>query len=68
MIRSSSGRTNRPGDLDEASAISIMDLFTEINRSLRQTMIMVTHNSVLAERATRVVRMQSGTIVPMAKS
>lgn len=54
------------GDLDEASAFAVMELFSEINQSLGQTMVMVTHNPLLAERARSVVHMQGGKMIPAA--
>ncbi len=51
------------GDLDEPSALAVMDLFTEINQRDKQTIVMVTHNAVLGERAHRTVRMQGGAVL-----
>ncbi|OIP97577.1 macrolide ABC transporter ATP-binding protein [Candidatus Wirthbacteria bacterium CG2_30_54_11] len=50
------------GDLDEPSALAVMDRFSEINRREKQTIVMVTHNAVLGDRAHRIVRMQGGQI------
>jgi putative ABC transport system ATP-binding protein len=50
------------GNLDSDNSAMIMDLFLALNRG-GQTIIMVTHNPVLAEMTQRVYRMQDGMIV-----
>ena len=50
------------GDLDEETEAEVMDLFTRVNRERGTTFVMVTHNSELAGRAGRRMRMQDGRI------
>ncbi len=50
------------GNLDRASALEVMDLLEAMNaRGL--TLVVVTHDPAIAERARRVVRMSDGEIV-----
>jgi putative ABC transport system ATP-binding protein len=49
------------GNLDSQMAASVMDLLAEINRS-GTTIIMVTHESSLARRATRNIHVRDGRI------
>jgi putative ABC transport system ATP-binding protein len=51
------------GDLDSVTANEIMDLLTQLNRDHRQTFILVTHDSGIAQRTRRIIRMQDGLIV-----
>ncbi len=59
------------GNLDSVAAGKIADLLTELTRAgcadngtmPRQTVVLVTHDTVLAERASRIVRMHDGRIV-----
>ena len=48
------------GDLDEQTEAEVMDLFTRMNREQGTALVMVTHNSELAARAGRRMRMQDG--------
>lgn len=51
------------GNLDRTSALEVMDLLEAMNaRGL--TLVVVTHDPAIAERARRVVRMSDGEIVP----
>jgi ABC-type lipoprotein export system ATPase subunit len=50
------------GDLDEQTEAEVMGLFTRMNRERGTTFVMVTHNSELAGRAGRRMRMQDGRI------
>ena len=50
------------GDLDEQTEAEVMDLFTRVNREQGTTVVMVTHDSELAGRAGRRMRMQDGRI------
>jgi ABC-type lipoprotein export system ATPase subunit len=50
------------GDLDEETENEAMKVFERINRERKTTIIMVTHNTDLAARATRRFRMKSGNI------
>jgi putative ABC transport system ATP-binding protein len=49
------------GNLDSATGKEIMDLLREINRSLRMTIVMVTHQRELAEQySERLLQMRDG--------
>ncbi|MSQ61780.1 MAG: ABC transporter ATP-binding protein [Dehalococcoidia bacterium] len=51
------------GDLDSHTAGEIMDLMVELNEKNGQTFVIVTHDSGVAARTDRIVRMQDGQIV-----
>jgi lipoprotein-releasing system ATP-binding protein len=51
------------GDLDLATAQGIHELFLTLNREEGQTVIVVTHNPVLAGMADRIVTLQDGQVV-----
>lgn len=50
------------GNLDTKSGIEIIELFKKLNKSLGTAVIMVTHNSKMAEYAHRKLRMIDGRI------
>ena len=50
------------GDLDEQTESEVMQLFMRVNRERGTTFVMVTHNSELAGRAGRRMRMEDGRI------
>jgi putative ABC transport system ATP-binding protein len=50
------------GNLDRAAAVEIMDLLGTMNAE-GQTVVLVTHDPAVAERATSAVRMDDGAIV-----
>ncbi len=50
------------GDLDEETEAEIMAFFEKINREKNVTMIMVTHSSEIALRATSRLRMKHGVL------
>lgn len=50
------------GNLDQASSQSLHQLFWELNNRLNQTMIIVTHNLKLAQRADRIIELYDGKI------
>ncbi len=50
------------GNLDSATSDAIHDLFFEINRTHRTTIVVVTHNAGFAESMPRVVRMKDGVV------
>jgi ABC-type lipoprotein export system ATPase subunit len=50
------------GDLDSATADSIMSLMQELNRSQQQTFVIVTHDPTIAERCHRIIYMRDGLI------
>jgi putative ABC transport system ATP-binding protein len=51
------------GDLDARSAASILDLIDELHRSLKKTILLVTHDPRAAERCGRVVHLEKGQLV-----
>ena len=50
------------GDLDEETEAEVMNFFETANRERKVTIIMVTHNTDLARRASRKFRMKHGMI------
>src|SRR5262249_18130785 len=51
------------GDLDAKSAEEILNLMVELQRGLRKTIIMVTHDPRAAVRAERVLHLEKGQLV-----
>ncbi len=51
------------GALDFNTGITILGLLRKVNRDMRKTVIVITHNSDIAYMADRVIRMRSGMIV-----
>ncbi|MCE9519798.1 MAG: ABC transporter ATP-binding protein [Verrucomicrobia bacterium] len=51
------------GNLDSNSAQQILELILQLHRDLGMTLVLVTHDLTIAERATRVVSMRDGRIV-----
>jgi lipoprotein-releasing system ATP-binding protein len=50
------------GNLDQATGREILELLTALNRQQKLTIVMVTHDPAIAERADRVVRLLDGRI------
>lgn len=50
------------GNLDEQTAANIIDLLFALNRDHGTTLVLVTHDSVLAERCDRTLRIQGGKV------
>lgn len=50
-------------NLDSATAIKLLDLMLEMNRSLGVTFVFSTHDKLVMERARRIVQLQDGKIV-----
>ncbi len=48
------------GNLDRANADEVLDLLLETKALFKQTLIMVTHDQKIADRADRVFRMENG--------
>jgi len=48
------------GNLDSRNASAVLDLLVELNRSDGLTIVMITHNEHLTERADRVLQMRDG--------
>jgi putative ABC transport system ATP-binding protein len=51
------------GDLDAKSAGDILTLLQRLNQEYKKTIVMVTHDPHAAERATRVLHLEKGTLV-----
>jgi len=51
------------GNLDAETGASIVEMLEELNREAKTTLVLVTHDLNLAERAHRVVTLGGGTIV-----
>jgi putative ABC transport system ATP-binding protein len=51
------------GDLDSTTADEIMTLMETLNRSQRQTFVIVTHDAAIGARCHRIVHMRDGQIV-----
>ena len=51
------------GALDFSTGVTILSLLNKINKEMRKTVIIITHNSGIAEMADRVIRMRSGEII-----
>ena len=50
------------GSLDSETSAEIMDLLCRLNKDKRQTFVLVTHDSAVAARADRTIRMRSGLV------
>ncbi len=51
------------GNLDSTNSTMILDLFRDLNRRLRQTILMITHNLEAAGVTDRVIEMRDGRVV-----
>nr|WP_233200385.1 ABC transporter ATP-binding protein [Blastopirellula marina] len=54
------------GALDYATGIKALRLLVDVNRRLGTTIVLITHNSAIAETADRVVHLRSGEISEVA--
>jgi len=52
------------GNLDRETGERVAELLFELNREAGTTLVIVTHDMALADRATRVIRIDSGRIQP----
>ncbi len=50
------------GAVDEEMSKQILQLFVDINKKYNTTVIIVTHNPIIADLATRVIKVNSGYI------
>lgn len=50
------------GNLDTENSRIVLDMFQELNRRLKQTIIMITHNPEAAENCNRVIKMRDGQV------
>jgi len=51
------------GNLDSATGAGVIELLETLNREAGTTIVMVTHDSALASRAARVIRLNDGAVV-----
>ncbi|HSR41404.1 MAG TPA: ABC transporter ATP-binding protein [Longimicrobiales bacterium] len=51
------------GNLDAETGARVADLMVDLNAEARTTLVLVTHDEALAERARRVVRLEAGRVV-----
>ena len=51
------------GNLDSENAHSVLDLIIRLQQEQGRTMVLVTHDATIAERAGRILRMKDGRIV-----
>ena len=51
------------GNLDSKNSDEIVDLLKKSNKDYKQTIIMITHNMELAEKADRIIKLEDGKIV-----
>lgn len=51
------------GNLDSESAVQIIDLLLDLHDKLGVTLVLVTHDLSVAERATRIIRMKDGRVI-----
>ena len=51
------------GNLDTETGARIIDLFFELNAAAQTTLVLVTHDTSLASRCSRVLRMDAGALV-----
>ena len=50
------------GNLDSETGLAILSLLTELNRNLRQTVVVVSHDQQVADWAPRIVTMRDGVV------
>lgn len=51
------------GAVDEEMSKQILKLFVDLNKKFKTTVVIVTHNSIFADLATRVIKVNSGQII-----
>jgi putative ABC transport system ATP-binding protein len=50
------------GSLDVETGIEVLDVMRSLNRETGQTFVLVTHNSVIAQMADRIIRLGNGSV------
>ncbi|MGI6686129.1 MAG: ABC transporter ATP-binding protein [Bacillota bacterium] len=56
------------GALDYQTGIMILSLLHKINRTMKKTVVIITHNMAIGEMADRVIKMRSGRIVEIKEN
>jgi len=56
------------GNLDATTGATVIDLLSRFNRELGTTLVLVTHDTDLASRAHRVIRLADGTIASVERN
>ena len=51
------------GNLDANTGVRVFDLLESLNRESGSTIVLVTHDAVLAQRAARTIRLADGSVV-----
>ena len=51
------------GNLDTANATSIQQIFLDLNKTFKQSFVIVTHNLALASKCARIIEMKDGEII-----
>jgi len=51
------------GNLDTKNSEHVLGVFTSLNEEFGQTMMVITHNPAVAERAHRTIRMLDGSVI-----
>lgn len=51
------------GNLDSDSAVQILNLLQTLNREFKKTIIIITHDSSVAEKCDRIIRIKDGSII-----
>jgi putative ABC transport system ATP-binding protein len=51
------------GDLDRQTAEEILELLSQLNQEFQKTIVMVTHDPLAAQRASRLLRLDKGQLV-----
>lgn len=51
------------GNLDSRTSADVMGLLRRMSTAFHQTLVMITHNSEIAQLADRIVRIEDGRIV-----
>ena len=56
--------TDEPtGNLDSKTSADVLGLLKTTNQKFHQTLVMITHNSEIAQLADRIIRIEDGKIV-----
>ncbi|MDQ2747435.1 MAG: ABC transporter ATP-binding protein [Acidobacteriota bacterium] len=50
------------GNLDSENSKIVLDMFSELNRKFKQTIIMITHNPEAAQNCHRIIKMRDGAV------